>query len=446
LAGGGGVNSVRDSAGNLYVLDGATLRKIGADGTSTTIVGFADAKQDEGPAATVSLGNAQSLAIDAQDDIYIGSYLEVRKLTPAGTVTRVTGTNGFTPSPLASGDARSATVFSVLGLALDANGNLFVADTFNQRILKVTPAGQFTTLAGTISTAGFSGDGGPAAQALLNHPTGLAFDAWGSLYIADVGNNRVRKITPDGTISTVAGSAAAGFAGDGGPAVGSQLSVPFSQGVATDAAGNVLLVDGNRIRKLMGDKLRADGVHHAAIPDPGPVAAGLRILVRGTELIPPSSRTTLRVLFDGQPAGFVSSDGSQITTVVPASVAGQSSTQLAVEIGGALTNALTLSVVAARPGILSIENNDGTINASANPANAGSMITLNLTGDGGADPSTMSVAIGGMLADVVDAPPAADSGIRRVTVQLPDAVSSGDPVVISVGDANSPDGVAVWLQ
>jgi uncharacterized protein (TIGR03437 family) len=333
-----------------------------------------------------------------------------------------------------------------LGLALDANGNLFVSDTFNQRVLKVTPAGQFTTLAGTDTTPGFSGDGGPAAQALLNHPTGLAFDAWGNLYIADAGNNRIRKITPDGTISTVAGSADAGFAGDGGPAVGAQLSVPFSQAVATDAAGNVLMVDGNRIRKLMGDKLRAGGVRHAAIKDSGPVAAGLQILVRGTELIPPSSRTSLRVLFDGQPAGFVSSDGSQITTVVPASVAGQSSTQMAVEIGGALTNALTLPVVAARPGILSIVNDDGTINASANPANSGSTITLNLTGDGGADPSLMSALIGGMPATIVNAPAADNTGIRQVMVQLPDGVSSGDPVVISVGDASSQDGVAIWLQ
>jgi uncharacterized protein (TIGR03437 family) len=440
------VGAVRDSAGSLYLLDARTLKKIAGDGTIATILGLAGADQDEGPAAKVSIGSPESLAIDAQDNIYIGSYLAVRKLTPAGTVTRVAGTNGFTSSPLASGDARSATFFLVFGLALDANSNLLVSDTINHRILKVTPAGQFTTLAGTYTNPGFSGDGGPAAQALLNHPTGLAFDAWDNLYIADQGNSRVRKITPDGSISTVAGSANAGFAGDGGPAVGAQLSVPFSQGIATDAAGNVLLVDGSRIRKLTANKLRAEGVLHAAIQDSGPVVAGLRILLRGTELIPVSSRTSLRVLFDGHSAGFLSVDGGQITTVVPASVVGQNSTQLEVEIGGARTNALTLPVVAARPGILSIENDDGTVNTTANPANAGSTITLNLTGDGGADPGVMSVAIGGMPANIVDAPAAADSGIRRVTVQLPDGVSSGDPVVVSVGDASSPDGVAVWLQ
>jgi uncharacterized protein (TIGR03437 family) len=446
LPGGGAVNAVRDSAGSLYILDGATLRKIAADGTSTTILGFAGATLDEGPAAKVSIANAESLAIDAQDNIYIGSFEAVRKLTPDGTVTRVAGTGSFTSSTLASGDARSAAFNVVLGLAIDANGNLFISDTIYSRILKVTPAGQFTTVAGIYAKPGFSGDGGPAAQAQIYQPTGLAFDAWGNLYVADRLNSRVRKITPDGMISTVAGSATAGFAGDGGPAVGAQLSIPVSPGVATDAAGNVQLIDGNRIRQLTANKLSAQGVRHAAIQDSGAVAPGLRILVRGTELIPPSSRTSLRVLFDGQPSGFVSVDGNQITTVVPLSVAGQSSTQMAVEIGGARTNALTLSVVAARPGILSIENGDGTINATANPASSGSTITLNLTGDGGLDPSLMSVAIGGAPATIVDAPPAADSGIRRVTVQLPDGASSGDPVVVSIGDANSPDGVPVWLQ
>ena len=439
------VNSVRDSAGTLYILDGGTLKKIATDGTSTTILGFAGATLDEGPAAKVNIGSPESLAIDAQDNIYIGSFRAVRKLTPDGTVTLVAGGSSNT-STMASGDARSATFYVVLGLAVDTNGNLFIADTINARILKVTPAGQFTTVAGSYAKPGFSGDGGPAAQALLNQPTGLAFDVWGNLYFADRLNSRVRKIAPDGTISSVAGSATAGFTGDGGPAVGAQIDPAITQGLTTDAAGNVLMVDGTRIRKLTANKLRADGVRHAAIQDSGPVAPGLRILVRGTELIPPSSRTAPRVLFDGQAAGVVSSDGSQITTIVPASVAGQNSTQLEVEIGGARTNALTLSVVAARPGILSIENADGTINAAANPAAAGSTIVLNLTGDGGADPSLLAVAIGGMPATILDAPAAPDSGIRRVTVQLPDGISSGDPVVISIGDANSPDGVAVWLQ
>lgn len=374
------IGAVRDGAGNLYLLTGRTLRKIATDGTTTTILGFPGASQDEGPAATVSIGSPEALAIDAQDNIYIGSFEAVRKLTPAGMVTRVAGTNSFMSSSLASGDARSATFFVVLGLALDANGNPFISDTINSRILKVTTAGQFTTVAGIYTKPGFSGDGGPAAQAMLNSPSGLAFDAWGNLYIADRLNSRVRKITPDGTISTVAGSAGAGFAGDGGPALGAQLSIPTSSGVATDAAGNVLLVDGNRIRQLTANKLSAQGVLHAAIQNSGPVVAGLRILVRGTELIPPSSRTSLRVLFDGQPAGFVSVDGNQIVTALPLSVAGQNSTQMAVEIGGARTNALILSVVAARPGILSIENGDGTINSTANPASGGSTITLNPDG------------------------------------------------------------------
>ena len=280
---------VEDSVGNVYVLDGGALRKFAVGGTISTVLGLAGAKLDEGPAAQVNIGSGQSLAIDAQDNIYVGSFQTVRKLTPAGTVTRVAGTATFGQSPLASGDARSANLTSVYGLAVDPTGNLFVADTFNHRILKVTPAGQFTTLAGAFGKAGYSGDGGPAAQAMLNRPAGMAFDAWGNFYISDQANNRVRKVTPDGAISTIAGSATAGFAGDGGPALGAQLSLPFAQSAVADPAGNILLVDNNRIRKLGAQKLLASGVLHAATKTAGPVVAGLQVILQGTELIPPGA-------------------------------------------------------------------------------------------------------------------------------------------------------------
>ena len=441
----GPTSAAQDSAGNVYVLDDNALRKIGPDGTISRIVGFAGATLDEGPAAKIGLSATQSLAIDAQNNIYIGDQIAVRKLTPAGAVTRIVGVGGYTQAPLAGGDPRATSLAGARGLAFDGSGNLYVADGFNHRILKVTPAGQFSTVAGTFGKSGFSGDGGPASQALLYVPAGLAFDPWGNLYFADVLNHRVRKIAPDGTISTIGGSASAGAIADGGPAVGGQLSPSFSTGLVADPAGNVLVADGNRVRRLTGDKLRAGGVMHAAIQDSGPLAAGLRILVRGTELIPPgAAAASLQIFFDGQPAGFMSQDGSQITTVVPASVAGNPSTALQVAINGARTNTLTLPLVSARPGILSIQNDDGTTNAASNPANADSTITVSLTGDGGADPSLISVVIGGMPANVVAAPPADNTGIRLLMVQLPDGISSGDPIVVSVGSASSPGTVQVW--
>jgi uncharacterized protein (TIGR03437 family) len=437
---------VEDSAGNVYMLDGTALWKITLDGTLTRM-GTAGANQDEGPAAKVDL-SGYSLAIDAQDNIYIGAQIAVRKLTPAGVVTRVAGTNAFVQVPLASGDARGAYIAGARGLALDANGNLFIGDSFNHRILKVTPAGQFTTVAGAFGNPGFSGDGGPAAKALVNRPIGMAFDAWGNFYFADQANSRVRKITPDGLISTVAGSANSVSIPDGGAATAGQVSLSFANSVATDPAGNVLLIADNRVRKLTGTKLAAGGVLHAALVTAGPVAPGLRIFIRGTELIPPGAGSSaIRVLFDGQPADFASIDGAQIVTVVPAGVAGAPVTQLEVEIRGARTNGLSLPVVAALPGILSIENSDGSINGTASPAASGSTVVLLVTGDGNADPSALSVQIGGAAATVLNASPSDSTpGVRRVTVQLPDGTADGSSVVIAVGDAASPDSVQIRVQ
>jgi hypothetical protein len=135
------------------------------------------------------------------------------------------------------------------GLALDAQGNLYIADSGNNRIRKVGVDGIIRTVAGT-DKAGFSGDGGSAVQAQLNGPTGVAVDATGALLIADTGNNRVRRVSPEGIITTVAGSGAKGFSGDGGTAVNAQLSGPT--GVAIGPDGSLYIADsGNdRIRKV----------------------------------------------------------------------------------------------------------------------------------------------------------------------------------------------------
>jgi sugar lactone lactonase YvrE len=132
---------------------------------------------------------------------------------------------------------------------VDAAGNLFIADTDNHRIRKVTPGGVISTVAGN-GIHSYGGDGGPATASLLHGPSGLAVDAAGNLFIADNNNNRVRKVTPAGVISTVAGNGTAGFSGDGGPATSAQLKSP--SGVAVDTAGNLFIADsGNhRVRKV----------------------------------------------------------------------------------------------------------------------------------------------------------------------------------------------------
>lgn len=154
----------------------------------------------------------------------------------------------------------------------------------------------------------------------------------------------------------------------------------------------------------------------------------------------------MRVLFDGQPGGALAIDGNDLLITVPAGVAGQSATALEVEIQGARTNALSVPVVAARPGILRIENADASVNSSDSPAAAGDIVTLVLTGDGGVDPSAMSVTVGGSPAMVIDGPPADDSGTRRITVQIPPDATGPSSIILAIGDASSPDSFLIWVQ
>ena len=130
-------------------------------------------------------------------------------------------------------------------MAVDGQGNVYIADFFNSRVRKVSPGGTITTFAGT-GIQGFSGDGGPATSARLLGPQGVAVDGQGNVYIADGNDDRVRKVSPAGTITTFAGTGHTGFSGDGGPATSAQLSSPY--GVAVDGKGNVYIADRQNIR------------------------------------------------------------------------------------------------------------------------------------------------------------------------------------------------------
>ena len=149
------------------------------------------------------------------------------------------------------GPAINAQLNQPVAAALDGSGNMFIADTGNNRIRKVTTSGTISTVAGN-GNIGFSGDGGAATSAALNGPRGIAVDGAGNLYIADSLNMRIRKVNTNGVISTIGGTGIAGFAGDGGPAVNAQFSSPM--GIVVDGSGNIFIADrGNaRIRKIDG--------------------------------------------------------------------------------------------------------------------------------------------------------------------------------------------------
>ncbi|MFJ5927388.1 RICIN domain-containing protein [Kitasatospora sp. NPDC092948] len=231
------------------------IRKVTTDGRITTIAGDGTAGfgGDGGPAASARLNSPREVAVDGAGTLYIadsGNH-RIRKITTDGRITTIagTGTPGFDGD---NGPAASALLNHPFGVAVDGAGTLYIADSGNHRVRKVAADGRITTIAGT-GAPGFDGDGGPADQARLNRPSGVAVDGAGDAYIADADNHRVRKVSADGTISTVAGTGTAGFDGDGGPADQARLDLPL--GLVVDSTGALCIADsGNhRIRKVAAD-------------------------------------------------------------------------------------------------------------------------------------------------------------------------------------------------
>ena len=191
------------------------------------------------------------IALGDNGSLYVADELNARvvRIWPSGSVAIVAGSASGGLFPGDGSPATKAVLQHPSYLVLDAAGDLRFTDFLDNRIRKVDPSGLITTIAGT-GEAGFSGEGGPARAAKLNSPTGLALDADGNLYVSDANNNRVRRIDRDGAIVTVVGTGVAGFGGDGGPALAAKLSGPA--GLAFDEAGNLYIADqGNdRVRRV----------------------------------------------------------------------------------------------------------------------------------------------------------------------------------------------------
>jgi uncharacterized protein (TIGR03437 family) len=239
-----------DSAGNLYIADTGNFRiRRVSNGVISTVAGsgVGGYSGDNGPATGARLDYPRAVAVDSAGNLYIadtGNFC-IRKVAN-GAIATVAG-NGLQGYSGDNGPAVNAQLNSPYGIAVDSAGNLYIADTENNRVRKVAN-GVITTIAGN-GTQGFAGDNGPATSALLTYPEGIAVDSAANLYIADSGNSRVREVA-NGVITTVAGGAIAGFSGDNGPATSALLTYP--EGVAVDSAGNLYIADpGNfRIRKV----------------------------------------------------------------------------------------------------------------------------------------------------------------------------------------------------
>jgi sugar lactone lactonase YvrE len=268
-----------DQAGNLFIADKSSNRvwKVSPAGKRTTAagngrVGFSG---DGGPATQASFNSAFGIAVDAAGNLFISDWgnNRIRKVSPDGLITTVAGSgptgSGKGASTGDGGFATEARLDGPGGLALDRSGSLFIAEGGDAmgrrgyRVRKVSAAGIITTVAGS-DAKGFSGDGGPATQARLHTPFNVAVDTAGNLFIADWGNYRVRKVDPNGIISTVAGMGRQRYAGDGSLATATGLLGPV--GLAVDAAGNLLITDSVALHEGLGPNERVLKLFGVAAP------------------------------------------------------------------------------------------------------------------------------------------------------------------------------------
>ncbi len=245
-----------DSSGNIYITDSWNfrVRKVDTSGIINTIAGNGTSgfSGDGGPASVAELALPMGIVIDDSGNIYIADQYNqrVRKISKSGAINTFagTGTAGITGN---GGQATGAQLNYPIGLALDDSGNVYIVDEFNSCIRKVSASGVINSFAGN-TIRGFAGDWGPATKAELNWPTGVGTDKKGNVFIADGTNNRIRKVDGADIITTLAGGGGgnAGYSGDGGAATSAELNHPAD--VAIDAAGNIYIADqqNNRIRKV----------------------------------------------------------------------------------------------------------------------------------------------------------------------------------------------------
>jgi hypothetical protein len=326
-----------DAAGNLYITDpnNCVIREVtAATGVITTVAGNGTQGDsgDGGPATGAQLGVPNGVALDAAGNLYIADsfYPVIREVNAVtGVISTVAG-NGATGYMGDGGAAISAELNWPTGIALDAAGNLYIADTNNSVIREVNLAtGVITTVAGN-GTPGYNGDGGPATSAELSNPQGVVVDAAGNLYLTDEGNGVVREVeAATGTINTIAGNGSSAYFGDGGPATSAAFNAPA--GIALDAAGNQYLADGGN------SVIREVSISGALnLPTPSPVPA----------TVSNTGNQPLTISAIATSANFATDPGSTTCSLTAPLAAGASCVVGVVytaTAGGSLTGVLTIT-------------------------------------------------------------------------------------------------------
>ncbi len=377
------VGVAADMAGNWYVADSANsrARKVQPGGNLFTIAGDGNASYygDGGPATKGSVNQPEGVAVDPAGNLYIADTLDhaVRKVTPDGMIATLAGTG----SPGYSGDggpANQARLNLPRGIAVDAGGNVYVADTGNNQVRRIDALGTITT----VDTGG-----------TLIDPRGVAVDRAGNLYIADTGNHRVRRASPGAPLATIAGNGRCCYSGDGALATDASLNQPW--GLAVDANGNVYVADpgNNSVRMLapVSAGIAIGSVANAASSVAGAVAPGEMVVLYGSGL-----GGVQTVLFNGVAGPLLYAAPGQVSAVAPYAVGG-ASVQVVVQSAGGASAPVPVAAAATAPGVFTADgsgrgqaaavNQDGTRNGTAAPAAAGTVLSLYATGEGQTSPA-----------------------------------------------------------
>jgi uncharacterized protein (TIGR03437 family) len=418
-----------DATGNLYISDSRNnrIRRVDmsnpidiidtiAGSGAICVAGCGGFSGDGGPASQAQLNDPTGIAISQSGDLYIADTLNgrIRKVSPAGP-------NGIISTVAANLDGPDS-------VAVDQNGNVYVGEPF--RILKVSPLGAVTTIAGN-GSPGYSGDGGPPQNALLNMVDALAIDANGNLYVADGGNNRVRMIV----------NALGGI----------QNAASYISGAVSP--GEIVIIYGTGIGPATLTTWQADS------------ASGLlETTVAGTT-----------VLFNGIPAPILYTSAGQVSVVAPYEIAGASTAQILVNYQGNNVAASMVTVAPSAPSIFTVGsgtgqaaalNQDGSVNSVSNPAAEGSTIVLYLTGEGQTMPSgvdgkvasaspyptpllPVTLTIGGQTAthSYAGAAPDEVAGVMQINAVIPAGVTGNAvPVSVQIGTVSTQNGVTIAVQ
>ncbi len=476
-----------DAQGNTYVTSNIGVRKITGSGTITTYAGNLQLgfSGDGGLATQASVRFPNGLSTDA-NYLYIADTVNhrIRRVNSNGIITTIAGNGqqGYLGNGVLG---TSASLNLPNDVAADGTGNVYIADQYNQRVRKLSSTGILTDFAGN-GTAGSLGDGGQALNAQLWYPAGVAVDRDGNVIITS--GNRIRRVSPDGIISTIAGSGSNAFSGDGDLATQAGMT-PSS--VATDSAGRIYFSDtsDNRVRRLDPAQIAPAGVVNGASFQGGAVAPGEIVTIFGWQIGPaqltsgPYSAGMLsnsvggvQVTFDGVPAPLIYVLASQISAIVPYSVYGKSQTTIQVTYNGKVTNSIRMAVTDASPAIFALNasgsgpgailNQDNSVNSAANPSAPGGIIVIYATGEGQTSPAgvdgkqaltsfpapllPVKVFVGGVECKVLyaGAAPYFVAGAMQINAELPANVTKGDAVEVrlQIGDKLSRTGITVAIR